>query len=331
MLLLFYLFFGSAYQFTLYYTSGMQGYDGIIARGTLDYVLKGLLTIPIWWLVFRRLEHWSLPAKVGLHFLLLPVFIFVWINVYYYLCDQLGLGHLGKWGKGWDVYIPGLFYIMQFGIFHLYHHHEQLKRQLKKEAELRELALSSEMSALKAQLNPHFLYNTFNTISASLPPEQEATRELIAKLADMFRYILKASRTDEVFLKEELNFVEKYLDLEKARFGERLGIRIEVTEDLLHKKVPPMILQPLVENAVKHGISPKMEGGIIKITAREEEQVLHLSVQDTGVGLGSGRSDGGGVGLENTRLRLAKMYNTLLQTMAPAEGGFSVRFEIPQS
>src|SRR5690606_10526197 len=99
--------------------------------------------------------------------------------------------------------------------------------------------LKSELSAIKAQLNPHFLYNIFNTISASVPSENEKTRHMIAELSDLFRYQLKASQTELVPLKDELDFVKKYLDLEKERFEERLEIEISVDDSILNDMVPP--------------------------------------------------------------------------------------------
>jgi len=328
LLFLLYLVFGWAYFMAIYTTS--NGNLGFWDNTTLDYALKALYTFPIWWLIFRKLSKWKIWHKVLLHILLLPLFVVVWQQSYYAICDLIGWGHLGWPFAWWDVYIPGLFYVIQFGIFHLYEYYQKLQQQHALEAELRELALKSELTALKAQLNPHFLYNTFNTISASLPPEQESTREMIAQLSDLFRYQLKASKMELVPLREEIDFVETYLQLEKARFGDRLQFDFLIPDDLLMAKVPPMILQPLVENAIKHGIAPKIEGGNVLIKATKKEQLIRFEIQDTGIGLNKNVDlFNNGIGLANTQKRLEKMYGTFLQVLDNTLSGVTVSFEIP--
>jgi two-component system LytT family sensor kinase len=328
LLCLLYLVFGLAYFLALYTTS--NGYVGNWDNTILDYFLKGIFTLPIWWLVFKRLSDWKIWQKILLHILLLPLFVIVWQQTYYAICEALGWGHLEGSASYWDIYIPGLFYVIQFGIFHMYDYYQKLQQQQALEAELRELALKSELTALKAQLNPHFLYNTFNTISASLPPEQENTREMIAQLSDLFRYQLKASKTELVSLGEEIGFVRTYLQLEKARFGDRLQFEFLIPEKLLPTKVPPMILQPLVENAVKHGVAPKIDGGNITIKASKNNHNIQFEIEDTGVGLTEGADIfNKGIGLTNTQKRLEKMYGSILQVLENTFKGVTVRFEIP--
>ncbi len=330
LLFLLYFVFGMAYFMALFTTS--RGYFGAWDNTLLDYLLKALFTLPIWWLIFKKLTHWKIWKKILLHILLLPVYVITWQQTYYYICDLLGWGHLGWPSAWWDIYIPALFYLIQFGIFHLYEYYQKLQEKIALEAELRELALKNELMALKAQLNPHFLYNTFNTISASLPPAQENTREMIAQLSDLFRYQLKASRTELVLLSEELQFVETYLQLEKARFGDRLQFEFDIEETLKQAPVPPLILQPLVENAIKHGIAPKIEGGKVWIKARKKQDRIFFEVVDSGVGLTKGGDHfQKGIGLYNTQKRLEKMYGTLLRILDNTFKGVTVSFEIPIS
>lgn len=327
LLALLYLVFGLAYFLALYYTSnGNASWPTTV----LDYFLKALFTLPIWWLIFKKLSHWIIWRKMLLHLVLLPFFVIAWQQTFYLICDTLGWGHLGWPGAWWDIYIPGLFYSIQFGVFHLYEYYHKFQEKQSLEADLRELALKSELTALKAQLNPHFLYNTFNTISASLPPEQETTREMIAQLSDLFRYQLKASKTELVSLEEELEFVKNYLRLEKARFGSRLQYAFEVDEALKKAKVPPMILQPLVENAIKHGIAPKIEGGKVWVKAGKKDRNIRFEIEDSGVGLKK-EADlfDKGIGLANTQKRLEKMYGSFVEIIENALKGVTVRFEIP--
>ncbi|MCP9762556.1 sensor histidine kinase [Lacihabitans soyangensis] len=294
-----------------------------------DYFIKLILTIPIWFLFFKIVNNWNIYFKLLLHLFMLVIFVFLWQKIFYSTMEALGRGHLRGSSQVWDIYIPALIYIIQFGFFHAYAYHVEVENRKATEADLKEAALKSELSAIKAQLNPHFLYNTFNTINASLPPHMEQTREMIASLADMFRYVLKASKEETVELKEEVEFTEKYLSLEKSRFAERLQTVFEIDQGLLNEKIPPMILQPLVENSVKHGISSLIEGGEIKIEIKKQGNKMRFKVSDTGVGASdlSGLI-GSGVGLSNTNLRLEKMYGSQLDILPNTPKGLIVSFSI---
>lgn len=250
-------------------------------------------------------------------------------EIRYLIIDAMGLSRLRGNGEIWDWYIPLLFLFIQFGCFFAYRYFLENERKIKIEGALRQAVLKSELAAIKAQLNPHFLYNVFNTINASLPPGNEKTRNMIAQLSDLFRYQLQASQSELVALREELDFVKKYLNLEKARFEERLHIHMSVPEELLNEMVPPMLLQPLVENSVKHGLSSLIDGGSISISIKKEGGRLKFEISDTGVGIPE-KSDafGKGIGLTNTRLRLQKMYNTQLELLDNQPQGLKIRFSL---
>jgi LytS/YehU family sensor histidine kinase len=283
----------------------------------------------VWLVVFKLCKHWKLWQRLLLHLFGLPFFVFCAWKVFYFICDSFGFWHLTETGQVWDIYIPMLIYLIQFSLLHAYEYYMINQRKLQYEIELKNTALKSELSAIKAQLNPHFLYNVFNTINASVPKEMEDTREMIAELSDLFRYQLKASREDLVTLEEELDFVDKYLKLEKRRFEDRLEININVPDALLSRKIPPMLLQPLVENSVKHGISPLVEGGTIDITIREQDDKLIFEINDTGVGVKNKENIFNlGVGVSNTQKRLQKMYNSTLKFSDNLPSGLKVYFEL---
>ena len=335
LVLMLYLVAAFSYNFAIWFSAGgltrpdvqLFSLDAFLARAGIGYALKAVMTLPIWWLVFRAFPQFSWRRSALIHAIALPVFAIGFQVVSYEVKELLGYWHLGEEGRIWDIYIPGLFYVVQFGTFHTYYYFRQNEEKIRREAELKELALKSELSALKAQLNPHFLYNVFNTINASVPPEQESTRQMIAELSDLFRYQLRASQTDEVPLQEELAFIKKYLSLEKARFGNRLRIEIDIPEALYAQPVPPMILQPLVENAIKHGIAPLIEGGTVHISVRSEGEKLHFVVKDTGKGItDKARLFGSGVGLTNTQKRLQKMFGTELVFADNQPHGLKVSF-----
>jgi len=335
--MLVYLFFAISYHVTLWFNWSVEYFkwnqlydlELFMDNAGLLYIIKFLLTIPFWWFFFRLLKGKPLSYRLPFHLVGLPLFIFFFISIYYRISELIGWSHLSGSGSVWDIYIPGLFYFIQFGIFHAYEHYQNNQQNLKKQAALREAALNSELSALKAQLNPHFLYNIFNTISASVPPEQEQTREMIAKLSDLFRYQLKASKSELVPLEEELTFVEKYLDLEKARFEDRLQVIIDVPKDIRQELVPPMILQPLVENSVKHGIASLIEGGEIAIRVKRSGSDIQFEVSDTGVGVqDKSKLFNVGVGLTNTKLRLEKQYGRELKISDNLPRGLKIEFAL---
>lgn len=333
-----YLMLSFAYRFTLWtiYWEKPDRWERLFSlwdwfdNGGLQYSLMFIATALIWWLIFRVFRNWSIQYRFLLHLITLPFFVLVAWKGYYWVSERIGLMHLRGNAEKWDIYIPILIYLIQFAMFHAYEYYTSNQRKIRYEIELKNVALKSELSAIKAQLNPHFLYNVFNTINASIPKEMEGTREMIADLSDLFRYQLRASREDMVPLKDELDFVRKYLDLEQKRFEDRLHIDIQVDEELLNRKIPPMLLQPLVENSVKHGISPLTEGGKVTIIIKEEEKGrLLFVIRDTGIGVKDKVNImNKGVGLSNTQKRLEKMYNSGLFLADNKPQGLIVQFSV---
>jgi signal transduction histidine kinase len=298
---------------------------------SVNYGVKLLLTLPVWWLIFRRLRDWPLPRRLLLHLPLSVAYVLAWLCGYHLVCDLLGISYMTGSGQVWDLYIPVLLYLLQFGLFHTYEYVQRARAEALRVAEMRQLALSAEISALKAQIQPHFLFNTLNSISASLPPEQERTRELIAQLADTFRFALQASQCDTVPLREELDFLRNYLALAQQRFGERLHVRIQAPEHLLSRPVPPMLLQPLVENALQHAVGPSVASVELSIRAWATAERMCLEVADTGPTLptvGPPVLPENGIGLRNTRLRLRKQFGTELQARYNLPQGLVFTMEI---
>jgi signal transduction histidine kinase len=194
------------------------------------------------------------------------------------------------------------------------------KEQAVREAELRRLAREAELKALKAQINPHFLFNTLNTVNALARDDPEGARSVNARLAGVIRYSLDGSASDFVTARQELDFVEDYLEIEKARLGSRLQFRIMTEGRLEDVQFPPMILQPLVENAIRHGVSACLDGGTIEVCVAIRNGRLECRVHDTGSGIGEERREtllNRGVGLRNVVERLERIY----------ENGFSFNIE----
>ena len=180
-----------------------------------------------------------------------------------------------------------------------------------REERLRELAARSELKALKAQINPHFLFNALNSISALISADPDAAQRTLERLAGIFRGTLLASEKETVPFRKEIELVDAYLDVERARFGARLKVEQTIDPAALELPVPPLILQPVVENAVRHGIAPKVEGGTLSILAEVRGDSLSVTVQDDGEGTGLIELEemlAGGYGLRNVRDRLATRF-----------------------
>ncbi len=328
-MLLFYIFFAFQYWFAIWFT----GSDNILPEVSIDYLLlKPLITIPLWWLYFIKWKNKKLAFKICMHLITAPVWIFIWFFAYRYIQDLRNDGYLQGDGIWWDIYIPFLVYCIQFAVFHVYDYYLQNQKQKQREQLLTQAAHNSEVSALKAQIQPHFLFNTLNSISASVPVEMENTRELIAKLADTFRYSLKASENEFLTLGEELNFIKYTLDLEKVRLKERLTITYNIDEHALPYKVPSMILQPITENATKHGIAPSILGGEIFIDIKKVANYIYFSISNTGIEYSGDINENifeKGIGLRNTNQRLKMLYNEKINVEKITGGGLKFTFKIP--
>jgi two-component system LytT family sensor kinase len=192
----------------------------------------------------------------------------------------------------------------------------------------------AELQALKMQLNPHFLFNTLHSISALVHKDADAADKMIARLGDFLRLTLDSAGAQEVSLQQELEFLKCYLDIERIRFKDRLTVQMSIQPQALSARLPNLILQPIVENAIRHGIAPRTSHGHIHIEARRYDGILHVQVTDNGPGLPSNGNTGSifkGVGLSNTKARLQQLYGAdhRLDLSNTSRGGLSVILEIP--
>jgi LytS/YehU family sensor histidine kinase len=185
----------------------------------------------------------------------------------------------------------------------------QLERRRAVRAEA--LAQSARLQALQSQLEPHFLFNTLNGISALvLEGRTEAATTMIALLSDFLRLALQTSERPQITVGEEMSFVRHYLDIQKIRFGDRLSFQIDVAAEANEALVPTLLLQPLVENAVRHGILVRANGGAVQISVGVQAGLLQLRVEDDGPGLKRANPASTGLGLSNTATRLSELYGT---------------------
>jgi signal transduction histidine kinase len=206
-----------------------------------------------------------------------------------------------------------------------------------KSSELKAALANSQLQALKMQLHPHFLFNTLNSISALIHEDVRSADQMVARLGDFLRLTLENSGELEVTFKQEMDFVDCYLEIEKVRFQERLDVRREITAETLQAEVPNLILQPIIENAIRHGISRQTGVGRLAIRGHKVKDKLQIEIEDNGPGLtttpqaGNGKVAKSGIGLANTRARLTHLYGPefRLEIKNTVPHGLIVLIEIP--
>ncbi len=232
-----------------------------------------------------------------------------------------------------NLHFSVLIYAGVVGIKSAYTYYQKYRERELEASQLEARLAQSRLQVLKMQLHPHFLFNTLNAISELIYKDPESADHMLTDLSDLLRLSFENLEVQEVPLKQELEFLEKYLEIEQMRFHDRLTVNMDISPDTLDASVPNMILQPLVENAIKHGIAPRSSGGRIDIQAARNNGHLEINVSDDGLGVPFGDLDNlpEGVGLSNTRRRLQHLYGDKHTfDLRPVEkGGLTVSLEIP--
>jgi two-component system LytT family sensor kinase len=269
----------------------------LIAAGVLSVAHLLAATALLRWTAIRELE---------------TTFLQTWVSILrgYFEYDMLMYGAILAFGYTWD-------YRERF--------RERAERAERLEVELDR----ARLAALESQLQPHFLFNTLHSVSSLVKQNPDGARRMIARLSDLLRHTLETDR-QEVSLRAELESLDLYLDIERERLGERLRTEFEIEDVALEAQVPTLILQPLVENAIRHAVSLSPAGGIVTVLASRNGSELLLEVRDEGNG-GTGGKGGGGIGLSNTRARLSHLYGDRHSFRATPreEGGFTVELRFP--
>lgn len=208
--------------------------------------------------------------------------------------------------------------------------HQRFKNEELKAAQLEARLVETELKALREQLRPHFLFNTLNTIAVLVREKKnDEAVTLIARLSTLLRMSLDHTRVHEVTVRQEMDFLERYLEIQQARFSDRLSVGISISAEAMEGRIPNLLLQPLVENAILHGVAPKSGPGRVEILGRVEGGRLVLEVRDDGPGIDDGtRRAKEGVGLTNTRERLAKIYGPHGQLSLRSEPGRGVSVQV---
>ena len=284
----------------------------------------------------------QLARRILLHFLLSLPITAAYIYVFAAVLALLGIE---SWRTAYDpqtllMALRGMFlwswlvYWLIVGAWQAYQYYERyLSSELRMERLERRFS-EARLNALRMQLDPHFLFNALNTISSQVERDPRMARSMIEHLGDLLRMSLETRDKQEIPLVEELAFLDHYLAIQRIRFGDHLKIDIRIDPDVTYAPVPCLFIQPLVENAIRHGISRRSSGGMVIVSARRVENQLEIRVVDDGIGLPAGWTleASAGLGLSLTRDRIAGLYpngTSRLAVRRRAEGGAEVEITLP--
>lgn len=265
---------------------------------------------PVQW---RRISTWAvhLAACIGVGFVhsAWTAGLQHWLNPYAYEAPK---PFLYIWGS---LFYNGLMsFVILYGMIlmvgHMLDSRERIAMQQTETARLNEQLSRAQLDALRRQIEPHFLFNSLNAIAGLVREERnDAAVSMIAGLSDFLRRVLEGSEKQQVTLGEEMEYLRKYLDIQKVRFGDRLDVRLDVPSELFGAQVPSLILQPMVENAIKHGIARQARGGTLRVAASQAGGVLTLRVYNDGPTLPADwERSRSGIGIPNVRTRLQSLY-----------------------
>lgn len=296
----------------------------ILPTTLADWYTCGMFT-PFFYLMVRRFpirgDRWW--ARLPLHLAGSLLFTLLKVAVYtpiYNLLNPAEPATVGMILFG-GFYADMLAYWASVGVIHAIEYYRESRER---ELEATRLALEN----LRAQLQPHFLFNTLQSISTLIHRDQPAADRVLTDLSELLRLSLRTTASQEVPLRDELGFLDRYLDIMRVRFGDRLVITVDADPDVREALVPSLVLQPIVENAITHGMADRPGIGHVTVRARRNAGSLFLEVSDDGPGMTAGTPTNG-IGLANTRERIARLYGEPAHVETLVNGGFTVRIRIP--
>ena len=310
----------------------------VVWQGLFDAYLWAFFTLAVFWLARRfPLERGRMVRNCVAHLAGAVVLSLARMGFLVELSRHVEwLGERTFSDQFWrSTFLYLLFYVLLLGVAHAVLYHERYRERERAVERLVAGLTEARLHALKMQLQPHFLFNTLNAISALIPAEAKPARRMVARLGDLLRIALEHEETQEVTLREELAFLEPYLEIEQARLEDRLTVVMEIAPETLDARVPHLLLQPLVENAIRHGVAPRIEPGRVEISATRgaDDRFLHLEVRDDGPGADRDNQTRTrkGVGLANIKSRLEQLYGAEHHFALENhdEGGMVVRISLP--
>ncbi len=306
-----------------------------VSDSLLFNVFFAFLGISLWYLVRYNKSNQNFLVIFSSHVVSSLLLIGFWLVSGYlilkYTIDDVHYLSFLDSSFPWRI-ISGIFYYSAFVlVYYVVVYYKDIQEKVKQEASLKTLIKEAELSALKNQINPHFLFNSLNSVSSLTITSPEKAQEMIIKLSDYLRYSLSNEELQITTVQNELNNIRLYLEIEKIRFGERLNFHFNCEDNSLSSKIPAMTLQPLFENAIKHGVYESTETININFDSKVIENTLQLSLQND-FDKEAKPTKGSGIGLKNTKERLFLIYkkNDLL-TIDKSENRFMVSIKIPQN
>lgn len=327
------LFFASQTYLAYKYSSG-DPHLGVILKFVLsDWYIWALLTPGFIWLARKfAFEREHRARNLGVHLVSsITAAVLHWsLNN---LCRHYVLGFPGSISLAYAFHSSVVTYWILVGGTWGYDYYVRYRQGELRAAQLSVQLAQAQLQALRTQLHPHFLFNTLNAISALVHRDPDAADRMVARLSDLLRLTIEGIGVQEVPLAKEIDFLKRYLEIEQTRFADRLTVDMQIAPEALAARTPYLILQPLVENAIRHGIAPRSQPGRVAISARRELGFLVLEVSDNGAGLAAGLTVPAreGVGLSSTRARLEKLYGERqsFELKNGPGGGFVVTLTFP--
>lgn len=280
-----------------------------------------LLGIGIWYIVKYIAPGEKKIIQIWVdHLIAGTMLVVIWLFGGFYLLSSIFSANTGyidflSISLPWRFIYLLMVYAILVMVYYLINYYNQFHEKVMQEAELKQAIQQSELNMLKSQINPHFLFNSLNSIHSLIMYDPEKAGEMLTELSDFLRYTVRTNHNDQVSLKDEMENIEKYLAIEKIRFGERLIVQHDVETKCLSRKIPNMILQPVYENAIKHGVNESTETVTINTKCSVIGGMLRISITNNYTP-GNISKKGAGAGLDNIRKRLKLHYrmNDLLQT-----------------
>jgi len=310
---------------------GQALFNGLLWYSVWAVLTPGVVAVAQGFTGERRLGRlFALHLAFGLVFAVLHALLYSAINAIIYFRSPWApwSGALLLMKLATSIHVHLMIYAIIVAIVLGAHAYRTMRDRAIAAARLETQLAEAETAALRAQLQPHFLFNTLNAISALVPDQPILAQRLIARLGDLLRLSIDQDRSQRTTLARELDFTDTYLAIEEARLGERLRVVRDVAPEMLAIQVPVLLLQPLVENAVRHGLAPSIGGGTLTIEAKPAGGMLRIRITDDGKGADAIHE---GVGLGNTRQRLRQLYgeNQSLEIDTARGKGFRVTVLVP--
>ena len=306
--------------------------SSLLDSGT-NYILYPLLGSSIWYSIrYNSLEEVSVGRLLLFHFIAASILCAIWVyssfTIYkLFIHEENNLIENGLPSK---IFLGYLMYAIYLVFFYAVNYYQSLKEKIKKEAEYKTLLREAELQALKSQINPHFLFNSLNSISSLTVSNPEMAQEMVINLSTFMRYSLMHNEKEMVPFSKELENIKLYLGIEKVRFGSKLNAEFEIDEHCYDAEIPNMILQPLFENAIKYGVYETTEQVTIRTTCFCEGNLLKISIVND-YDLDTIKRKGEGIGLRNIRQRMQIIYNQPdLIKITDDKTKFEVQLIIPQ-